>query len=65
MFDRNVFEKIYEVYRTKDFMYNAFVKIIESKYLQEIKADEIIPKYPNAKNITKVYYEGFGDDIYP
>lgn len=46
-------------------MYNAFVKIIESKYLQEIKADEIIPKYPNAKNITKVYYEGFGDDIYP
>lgn len=65
LFDRNVFEKIYEAYRTKDFMYNASVKIIESKYLQEIKADEIIPKYPNAKNITKVFYEGFGDDIYP
>ena len=65
LFERNFFEKIYEAYRTKDFMYNASVKIIESKYLQEIKADEIIPKYPNAKNITKVFYEWFGDDIYP
>ena len=52
----------YESYRSKDFLYNVLYKPILTSDLQHIKYDED-RKYPNAKDISDLFYEGLGSDI--
>ncbi|KAK8834437.1 hypothetical protein M9Y10_018146 [Tritrichomonas musculus] len=62
LFDKLTFETMYESYRNKDFLYDALLAIIESSDLLKPKPKDV-PKYPNAKDITSLFYEGFGQDL--
>lgn len=60
---RNAYVVIYESYRNKDFLYNIYFKPMLRSDLKSIKELNIPPKYPNAKNISELFYEGFGKDL--
>ena len=63
LFDKLTFEIMYESYRNKDFLYSSTFRIIESSDLLKPKEKDIIHKYPNAKDISSLFYEGFGEDL--
>ncbi|KAK8887833.1 hypothetical protein M9Y10_038890 [Tritrichomonas musculus] len=63
LFDELTFEIMYESYRNKDFLYSSTFRIIESSDLLKPKEKDIIHKYPNAKDISSLFYEGFGEDL--
>lgn len=55
-----IFESLYESYQTKDFLYNIQRKAYLSSDLQNIKFCEDMPKNKKVKNISSLFYEGFG-----
>ncbi|KAK8854151.1 hypothetical protein M9Y10_016708 [Tritrichomonas musculus] len=63
LFDKLTFEIMYESYRKKDFLYSSTFKIIKSSDLLKPKEKDIIHKYRNAKDISSLFYEGFGEDL--
>ena len=60
LYNKKIFESLYESYRTKYFLYNIQRNAYLSSKLQNIKFDEDSPKNKNAKKITSLFYEGFG-----
>ena len=63
LFERSVFHNFYENYSTKDFFYNIHLNAIQSIELQNINPNKVTPIYPNAKNISSEFYNGFGYDL--
>ena len=59
--DKSIFNQIFESYRKKDFVYNIRLEPILSMDLNI--DDQIINNYQNPKNITSLFYEGFGYDL--
>ena len=58
-----IYTKVYEEYKTKNYLYDY--------YLKDISSDSIMKKEPlsnqvknnNIKNISSLFYEGFGFEI--
>ncbi|KAK8883628.1 hypothetical protein M9Y10_042723 [Tritrichomonas musculus] len=63
MLNRNNFEILYETFKVEYFLYDIELKAISASDFEEIRKEKPKPKYPNAKNISKLFYEGFGLDI--
>ena len=59
MLDRNKFEILYEIYKTEYFLYDIELKAISASYFEKMREEKTNPKYPNAKDITNMFYEGF------
>ena len=59
LFDKSSFCYHYEKYKTIDFLYNIELKPVISSSLQYIKTNLNLSKYPNVKNISREFYEGF------
>lgn len=49
------------MYKTNAFLYSAELKAISLSDLQKKEKKE--PKYKNMKDISPIFYEGFGIDI--
>ncbi|KAK8871784.1 hypothetical protein M9Y10_007525 [Tritrichomonas musculus] len=62
-FDKLFFEMSYEIYRTKEFLYDFQFEEIELSDLQDHKSNEFNPNYSKAKDITSLFYDGFGIDL--
>ncbi|KAK8892400.1 hypothetical protein M9Y10_029626 [Tritrichomonas musculus] len=60
---KSTFESLFDIYRTKIFLYNIEAKPILITKITEIKIKEVSPNYPKAKNISHLFYEGFGIDL--
>ncbi|KAK8892772.1 hypothetical protein M9Y10_030014 [Tritrichomonas musculus] len=63
MLNRNNFEILYETYKKEYFLYDIKLRAISASYFEEMRKEKTKPKYPNAKDITSMFYEGFGLDI--
>ena len=55
-------DHLYETYRNKDFLYDVLLKCICSSDLLKENTEEK-EKNPNLKDISKDFYEGFGNDL--
>lgn len=53
----------FEMYKKIDFLYDVELNPILTEDVQNANQKVIIPKYPKAKNITQMFYEGFGIDL--
>ena len=58
------FDVLYELYRSKDYIYNIKLEPIEYSELEKINEKIVQPKYPNAKDISSEFFKGFGEDLY-
>lgn len=63
MLNRNYFEILYKAYMTQSYLYDIELNAIAAPYLEEMRKEKTKPKYPNAKDITSMFYEGFGLEI--
>ena len=54
---------LYELYREQDFIYDLCCQPVLTSELDKIKFNEVKPKYPNIKDISSEFYEGFGRDL--
>ncbi|KAK8843573.1 hypothetical protein M9Y10_024630 [Tritrichomonas musculus] len=57
------FEVIYDYLKDKDYIYNLFLQPVLTSELNNIKFNDANPKYPNAKDISNEFYDGFGRDL--
>lgn len=55
-----IYDSVYESYRTKEFLYNIKFEPIQLSELKDAKKDKDTLLFPNAKDITPLFYEGFG-----
>lgn len=62
LYNKSTYDTIYELYKGIDFVYNANLKAILTISLENCNKKELL-KYPNAKNISSKFYEGFGKDL--
>ncbi|KAK8891595.1 hypothetical protein M9Y10_028808 [Tritrichomonas musculus] len=63
LLDKERYSILYELYQTKDFLYTIKLDYIESSKLYTLDKHKEIPKYPKAKEINKIFYEGFEFDV--
>ncbi|KAK8850219.1 hypothetical protein M9Y10_018343 [Tritrichomonas musculus] len=63
LLDRSRFEFIYEIYRSMDFLYDIELESINSYELRDMNKRKTFPNNGNLKNISKEFYEGFGNDL--
>lgn len=63
LFNKSKFEILYESYRTKDFIYNMQFEPVETSELQNKSINKDVPETSKAKNISNVFYDGFGYDL--
>ncbi|KAK8850178.1 hypothetical protein M9Y10_018301 [Tritrichomonas musculus] len=57
------FNKLYESYQNKDFLYNAIFIPIESSEVEHANEKDVTPKYPKAKDLSSEFYKGFEEDL--
>lgn len=57
---KSSFESLYELYRQKIFLYDIEAEPIQFTDISKIEFKNNATKYPKAKNISKLFYEGFG-----
>ena len=57
------YEILYELYRNKDFVYNILFMLILTSDLENVNKNGNPKIYPNAKDISSEFYEGFGRDL--
>ena len=60
-FYKSFFDDLYESYRNFDFVYNIQFEPVLSSDLEKKTVNP--PKYPNARDITPEFYNGFGHDL--
>ena len=63
LLDKSIFDFFYEKFKKIDFLYDIEFEPIISSGIQNIKTDLNFSKYPNAKNISSEFYDGFGKDL--
>ena len=61
--DKSFCSKLYELHRSKEFLYNIVFELILLSDLERINETVITPKYPNEKDISNIFYEEFGLNI--
>ena len=61
--DKYLFNDIYEIFRACDFIYNEFYNFIPTNSIQIVKYFEKLSKTIHPPNITKEFYNGFGNDL--
>ena len=59
--NKSFFESEYELYREYDLVYDLRCQPVSYPKIMQIKYTEIPPKYPFAKDITSLFYEGLGN----
>ena len=63
LFNPKSFDHFYNFYRERDYLYNILCEPILTSELGKNDREENEPKYPNMKEISKEFYEGFGHDL--
>ncbi|KAK8865464.1 hypothetical protein M9Y10_011012 [Tritrichomonas musculus] len=61
--DKSKYDYLYELYRNNDFIYNIEFHPIQAFVIRQKKVIIIPSKYPNAKDISSEFYDGFGHDL--
>ncbi|KAK8836973.1 hypothetical protein M9Y10_037009 [Tritrichomonas musculus] len=62
LFEKHIYKYFYESYRNKDFVYGIDCEAILTSDLEKANIKPL-PKYPNAKDISSEFYNGFGRDL--
>lgn len=60
---KSEYEKFYKLYQNMEWLYDEKCDPILLSDLGKQDESSIIPKYPNAKDITSEFYEWFGQDL--
>ncbi|KAK8894562.1 hypothetical protein M9Y10_022997 [Tritrichomonas musculus] len=63
LFDQKAFDRLYNIYRERDYLYNVVNEPILTSEIRQKDKKTNKPKYPNMKEISQEFYEGFGRDL--
>ncbi|KAK8843659.1 hypothetical protein M9Y10_024722 [Tritrichomonas musculus] len=63
LFNKTSYDIIYEKYRERDYLYNVIGKPVLTSSLFQNDKEEYRLKYPNMKELSPEFYEGFGHDL--
>ena len=62
LFEKSNLEYYYELFRNREFLYDFSLRAVLLSDLENANKKDV-PKYPRIKDISAVFYEGFGEDI--